>query len=88
MPTTRAKSWIRLVQNEVLRELPTAETIFNSKVMKDWLEYAVSDLGATGHLLVEDAPVVNKRLAITPIHITPTNGKIIKSTHTCNLDIS
>ena len=64
-----------------------AETIFNTKVMKDWVEYAVSDLGATGHFLVEGAPVVNKRLASKPIHITLPNGKIIKSTHTCNLDI-
>ena len=87
VPTTRAKAWARLIQNEVLHELPMAETIFNTKVMKDWVEYAVSDSGATGHFLVEGAPVVNKRVANKPIHITLPNGKIIKSTHTCNLDI-
>ncbi len=36
---------------------------------------------------VEGAPVVNKRLAIKLIHIALSNGKNIKSTHTCNLDI-
>ena len=64
-----------------------AEKIFNTKVMQNWVEYAVSDLGAAGHFLVEGAPVVNKRLASKPINITLPNGKMIKSTHTCNLDV-
>ena len=64
-----------------------AETIFNTKVIKYWVEYAVSDSGAICHFLVEGAPVVHKRLAIKPIHITLLNGKIIKSTRTYNLDI-
>ena len=64
-----------------------ANTIFNTRVVEKWVEYAVSDSGATGHFMIEGAPVVNKKVADKPIHITLPNGKIIKSTHTCNLDI-
>ena len=50
-------------------------------------EYAISDSGATGHFLVEGAPVTNLQVADNPISITIPNGKIMTTTHTCNLDI-
>ena len=50
-------------------------------------EHAISDLGATGHSVVKNAPVTNKRIAHNPIAVTLSNRKTIKSIHTCNLDI-
>ena len=46
------------------------------------VEYAISDSGATGHFLVEGAPVTNLQVADNTISITITNGKIMTSTHT------
>jgi len=51
------------------------------------VKHAISDSGATGHLLVENAPATNICPASKPITITLHNGKTIKSTHTCDLDI-
>jgi hypothetical protein len=48
---------------------------------------AISDSGATAHFLLENAAVVNKRRAIQPLSIKLPDGTIIKSSHTCNLDI-
>ena len=50
-------------------------------------EYAISDSGATGHFLVEVAPVTNLQVADNPIRITIPNDKSVTSMHTCNLDI-
>jgi hypothetical protein len=47
----------------------------------------ISDSGATGHFLIADAPVTNKRIATAPIQITLPDGNKILSSHTCNLDI-
>ena len=51
------------------------------------MELAISDSGATGHFLVAGAPAVNIVPAAKPINILLPNGKRIRSTHTCNLDI-
>ena len=50
-------------------------------------EYAISDSGATGHLLVEGSPVTNLQVDDNPIGIIIPNGKNMTSTHICNLDI-
>ena len=51
------------------------------------IEYAISDSGATGHFLVEGAPVTNLQVTDNPINITIPNVKSMTSMHTCNLDI-
>jgi hypothetical protein len=51
------------------------------------IEMGISDSGATGHFFKDDAPVTNKQVARNPIKITLPDGKNIRSTHTCNLDI-
>jgi hypothetical protein len=51
------------------------------------IEMGISDSGATGHFLKDDAPVTNKQVAQNPITITLPDGNHIRSTHTCNLDI-
>ena len=48
---------------------------------------AIADAGATGHFMMKNAPVINVKPAVNPINITLPDGKIIKSTHTCNLNI-
>ena len=47
-------------------------------------DYAISDSGATGHFLVEGAPVTNLQVADNPISITILNDKSMTSTHTYN----
>jgi hypothetical protein len=48
----------------------------------------ISDSGATGYFLQDDAPVTNtKQVALNPITITLPDGNKIQSSHTCNLDI-
>ena len=81
------KSWQSIVQAHKLQELPTAALIFHPTRLQEAVQYAISDSGATGHFLVQGAPVVNKRPTASPLKITLPNGKIIQSTHTCNLDI-
>ena len=85
MPTIN-KAWQKYIQTNNLHELPQAETIFNTARITRSVKHAISDSGATGHFLVENAPVTNKHPAINQITITLSNGKSIKSTHTCNLD--
>ena len=48
---------------------------------------AIADTGATGHFMMKNAPVINIQPAISPITITLPDGKTIKSTHTCNLNV-
>ena len=80
-------AWQALIQEHQLNALPRAQTIFDMAKITRVAKYAISDSGATGHFLVEEAPVVNKERAKNPIHIMLPNGKLIKSTHLCNLDI-
>ena len=51
-------------------------------------EHGISDTGATGNFLTPNAPVKNKnKVAKHPITINLPNGAIVRSTHTCNMDI-
>ena len=84
---TRRSAWTQIVQANNLQQLPRSATIFNPQRLARAVKHAISDSGATGHFLAEGAPVINKRIADHPITITLPNGKVIQSTHTCNLDI-
>ena len=86
MPT-RHTAWQALIKQDSLNTLPRADTIFDVARVTRSVQHAISDSGATGHFLVEGAPVINMRIATTPVQIALPNGKVIKSTHTCNLDI-
>ena len=74
MPT-RSKAWKRLIQANNLMQMPRAHAIFDAKRVTRSVKHAISDLGATGHFLVEDTPVVNKKVAANPISITLPNEK-------------
>ncbi len=86
MPTCLA-AWKTIVQANNLHATPHATTIFDVQRVTRSVKHAISDSGATGHFLVENAPATNICPATNPITITLPNGKTIKSTHTCNLDI-
>ncbi|MCP4098314.1 MAG: hypothetical protein GY748_18945 [Planctomycetaceae bacterium] len=49
--------------------------------------HGIADAGATGHFLLPQAPVKNICPTTAPLEIALPDGKTIKSTHTCDLDI-
>ena len=67
--------------------IPNAEMIYNTKRVTRAVKHDVSYSGATGHLLIEGAPVKNEKIVNKPISITLPNGRSIRSTYTCNLGI-
>ena len=50
-------------------------------------DFAILDSGATAHFIIQGTNVLNQQPATQPLHIKLPNGSIIKSTHTCNLNI-
>ena len=83
----RHNAWQHIIQANNLRELPQADMIFNSVRMTRAVAWALSDSGANSHFLMNGAAAVNIKPTNHPITITLPNGKTIRSTHTCNLDI-
>ena len=83
----RHNAWQHIIQANNLRELPQAEMIFNSVRMTRAVAWALSHSGATSHFLMNGAAAVNIKPTNHPITITLPNGKTIRSTHTCNMDI-
>ena len=79
---TRHKALLALFErgNVEWKKIPT-------KTLNENVAWVISDSGATGHFVVEGAPVINKQPATNPITITLPSGSTIRSTHTCNLDI-
>jgi hypothetical protein len=70
-------AWHSIVTQQELQELPNAGTIFNTTRLQHAVEYAISDSGATGHFLVQGAPVANLEIAEKMITITLPNGRTI-----------
>ena len=50
----------KIVQTNHLGNIPATSHSFLSTKKKEEVQYAISDSGATGHFLVQGAPVVNK----------------------------
>ena len=48
---------------------------------------ALSDSGATSHFLVDGAHAINIHRDPNPITVNLPDGRTIRSTHTCNLDM-
>ena len=84
---TKAKAWTSIIRANNLTQTPQAAMVFNKRRVTRAVKYAISDSGATGHFMVEGAPVINKQPAKKPIQIMMPDGSKIQSTHTCNLDI-
>ena len=87
MATNLRQAWKHILQANNIHNHPNAEQMLNTTKIQRAVEWAISDSGATGHFIVEGAPIVNKQIAQFPIAIKLPDGKIIRSTHTGNLDI-
>ena len=85
--TNLKQAWQHILQANNLYSHPNAAQMLNTTSIRRAVEWAISDSGATGHFIVEGAPIVNRKIAQFPIAIKLLDGKIIKSTHTGNLDI-
>jgi hypothetical protein len=81
-------TWQQIIENNDNKISTHTECHFLfSSSYKIWkTRHLRSKCHSTGHFLVEGAPIVNKKKAKHPITITLPNGKLIHSTHTCNLD--
>jgi hypothetical protein len=49
--------------------------------------HAIADTGATSIFIMDGVDVVNKRVAPNPLRINLPDGRQVKSTHTCDIDI-
>ena len=76
----------KALQALCMREDVEWKKLSNKRLVAN-MAWAILDSGATGHFVVERAPVINKQPASKPITITLPSGSTICSTHTCNLDI-
>ncbi len=49
--------------------------------------HAVADTGATSVLVMADTPMKNVRIAPNPLNINLPDGKMVHSTHICDVEI-
>ena len=84
---TKSHAWPPTVALKQVHIRNNAQMAGTTKRATRAVDMAISDSGATAHFLVEGAPAVNITPAKNPLSILLPNGKRIKSTHTCNLDI-
>ena len=71
---TKAKAWRHIIHDNSLTKLPQASMALNTKRIVRAVKWAISDSGATGHFMVEGAPVINKQPAQHPIKILMPDG--------------
>ena len=60
------------------------KTALDSENLRNW---AILDSGAFSHFLLSTAPVVDKRIANTPLPLTLPNGDVVKLSHIAKLNI-
>ena len=86
---SKAQAWNTMATRLGLHKMANAEAAFDTKRLTRMVdvEFGLSDSGASAHFIVEGAPVENLRAAEKPLRIKLPDGKIILSTHTCNLPI-
>jgi hypothetical protein len=48
---------------------------------------AITDMGATSAMVMSGTPMKNVRLTIDPLNINLPDGKMVKSTHICDIEI-
>ena len=58
---------------------------FTAENIKEW---AILDSDATSHFLVTDTPVRHREVASDPLIVRLPDGARVKSTHTCELNLS
>ena len=67
--TNLRQAWKHILQANNIHNHLNAEQMLNTTKIQRAVELAISDLGATGHFIVEGAPIVNKQIAQFPIAI-------------------
>ena len=60
------------------------EVALDSEKMQNW---AILDSGASSHFLLSTAPVVDKRIAKTPLTVTLLNGDVVSLSHIAKLNL-
>ena len=59
MGTNFRQAWQQILQANNIHNHPNAEQMLNTTKIQQAVEWAILDLGATGHFIVEGAPIVN-----------------------------
>ena len=80
-------AWKKTVLADNLRDLHNTATCFNTGRIKITVDMAVADAGATGHFVLPGTPVVDVLPTSNPISIHLPDGGVMKSTHTCRINI-
>ncbi len=78
-PPPTAKGARRLLFGDASHEQLNALTIATT--------HAIADIRATSIFIMDGVDVVNKRVATNPLRINLPDGRQVKSTHTCDIDI-
>jgi hypothetical protein len=81
---SRAKAWSKVTSG--MKFGPHA--LMNTAKIKNTVDIAIADAGATAHFAIPGVPVINKRIATTPLIINLPDGEQLQSSHTCELDIT
>jgi len=63
------------------------DALMNTAKIKIAVDMAIADAGATAHFAIPGAPVINKKIATTPLIINLPDGEQLQSSHTCELNI-
>ena len=84
---SRAGAWKKTIFDNNLNDLPNADTCFNAGRIKIAVDMAVADAGATGHFVLPGTPVIDVLPTSNPITINLPDGSVIRSTHTCRINI-
>ena len=80
---SRQKTWAKMTQRMDLGP----DALMNTAKIKIAVDMAIADAGATAHFAIPGAPVINTKIAATPLIINLPDGEQLHSTHTCELDI-
>ena len=88
LTTTRIDARKKLAIQDNILDGEHNELMTDTSRLIKAVHYAIFDSAWMSNVLIEGAPVINKCVALNPVPVTLPNGKTIKSTHTCNLDIT
>ena len=66
---------------------PNAETMLNASNVKIAVDMAVTDSGATVHFILMITKVYNMKISKKNFTIKLPDGTLLKSTHTCEIDV-
>jgi hypothetical protein len=74
---SRTKTWAKMTQQMKLGP----DALMNTAKIKIAVDMAIADADATAHFAIPGAPVINKKIASTPLVINLPDGEQLQSTH-------